>query len=56
MSGQNWKTNEYALGNAIRYLLVDSSVLMKIANHEKLSANHQGWGQLMGWVKEDYIE
>lgn len=40
----------------MRYVQVDSSVLMKIANHEKFSQNHQGWGQLMGLLKDDYIE
>lgn len=29
---------------------------MKISNHQSFSANHQGWGQLLGWVKNDYIE
>lgn len=57
MPGTNPKTSDYISGNnSIRYVRVDSSVLMGISNHERFSKNHQGWGQLLGLVNEDYIE
>lgn len=55
MSG-NYLRNEFSTGSLIRYVSVDSSVLMKISNHQSFSTNHQGWGQLLGWVKSDHIE
>jgi len=37
--------NDYSAGNIIKYVQIDSSVLMKMSNHENFSTNHQGWGQ-----------